>query len=131
MKGMKTIVGKNLNSIPRDELQAANTHTVIDAAMKGTRYELDFLITAISVLFLHSALLTVVGVTDARTPTDDAPGKEDELHLFNVQRRFQPALIRAVVALVANPDESTRPNIGVTDDALPITLLAQTPWFLF
>ena len=87
--------------------------------------------TAISVLFLHSALLTVVGVTDARTPTDDAPGKEDELHLFNVQRRFQPALIRAVVALVANPDESTRPNIGVTDDALPITLLAQTPWFSF
>ena len=85
--------------------------------------------TAISVLFLHSALLTVVGVTDARTPTDDAPGKEDELHLFD--RRFQPALIRAVVALVANPDESTRPNIGVTDDALPITLFAQTPWFLF
>ena len=84
--------------------------------------------TAISVLFLHSALLTVVGVTDARTPTDDAPGKDE---LFDIQRRFQPALIRAVVALVANPDESTRPNIGVTDDALPITLLAETPWFSF
>ena len=71
--------------------------------------------------YLHSALLAVIRVTDTRSPTDDTPGKERQL----VQKRIclKPALIRAIVALVANPNKGARPHVGVADHTLSITLL--------
>merc|ERR1719420_1125143 len=83
-------------------------HLVEQVCLAAT--QVDNLWTPISVLLLHSALLTVIRITDARAPTDDTP-----------------ALIRAIVALVANPDESARPHIGVADHTLSVTLFTQPP----
>ena len=43
----------------------------------------------------------------------------------NRSKFFKPALIRAVVALVTNPDKSAGPDVGVADHTLSVTLLTQ------
>ena len=100
---------------------------------------------------LDSALLTVIRITDARAPTDDTPGmvnqwlklaligainaisitntKNLQIQIINTIRWLKPALIRAVVALVTNPDKSAGPDVGVADHTLSVTLLTQPPWF--
>ena len=38
-----------------------------------------------------------------------------------------PALVRAIVALIAYPDEGARADVRVADDAAAVALLAQPP----
>lgn len=60
------------------------------------------------VLLLNGALLAVVRIGDTRSAADHAS-----------------ALVRAVVAFVANAHQRARPHVRVTDDTLAIALLAQ------
>ena len=64
--------------------------------------------TAVPVLLLNRAFLAVVCIRDTGSATDHAP-----------------ALIRAIVALVADADECGGTDIRVTDHALAVTLLTQ------
>lgn len=67
--------------------------------------------TAVSVLLEQSALLAVVGVRNAGATADHTP-----------------ALVGAVVALVADANQRTRPHVRVADHALAIALLAETSY---
>ena len=60
------------------------------------------------IFFLHGTFLAVVGIRDSGASTDDAS-----------------ALVRPIVALVADPDQGGRSHHGVTDRALAIAFLAQ------
>lgn len=70
--------------------------------------EVDNLRTAISVFLLLRALLAVIGVGDAETSANHAP-----------------ALVGAVVTLVANSHQGTRSHIGIANHTLPVAFLAQ------
>ncbi|CAM6108517.1 unnamed protein product [Calypogeia fissa] len=63
----------------------------------------------VPVLLLLRAFFAVVSVGDAQPSANDAP-----------------ALVRAIVALIANPNESARANVGIADDTLAVALLAET-----
>ena len=62
------------------------------------------------IFFLEGALFTVVGVGHPNAPADDTP-----------------ALIRAIVALITDPDQGAGPHERVADGALAIALFAQAP----
>ena len=70
--------------------------------------QIDNLWAAVSVFFLDGAFLAVVGVRYSRAATNDTP-----------------ALVRSVVALVADPDQSAGTNVGVADDASAVALFTQ------
>merc|ERR1719433_1726579 len=70
--------------------------------------KVDNLGTSIAILLALAALPAVESVGDARTPAN-----------------YAPTLVAAVVALVADPGELARAHVGVADDALPVTLLAE------
>ena len=61
------------------------------------------------VLLLNCALLTVVRIGHARASADGAS-----------------ALVRAVVTLVTDTNQSARPHVRVAHDTLPVTLLTET-----
>ena len=61
------------------------------------------------ILLLNGALLTVVRVGHARASADGAP-----------------PLVRAVVTLVTDTNQSARPHVRVAHDTLPVTLLTET-----
>lgn len=74
------------------------------------RAQVDNLRTAIAVLLEQRALLAVVGIAHARPTANHAA-----------------ALVRAIVALVADTHQRRRPHIRIADDTLAVALFAQTP----
>ena len=60
-------------------------------------------------IFLHlRTFATIIGIGNPRTPTNDAP-----------------PLVTPVVALVADPHQSTGPYVRVADDTFPVALFAE------
>lgn len=37
-------------------------------------------------------------------------------------------LVGTIIALIADPDQHSRPHMGVADHTLPLTLLAESPY---
>lgn len=72
------------------------------------RAQIDNLRTAVAVLLQNGALLAVVGVTDTGPAANDTP-----------------ALVAAVVALVADSHQRRRSHQRVADDALAVAFLAE------
>lgn len=70
--------------------------------------QIDNLGASIPIFLLNGALLTIIGVRNARSSANHAS-----------------SLIRAVIALIANPHERARSHVGIANHASPIALFAQ------
>jgi len=110
------IKGRGSNTGPKLSFLEPVFLPLIEQISFGTA-EVDNLRTAISVFLLLRALLAVIGVGDAETSTNNAP-----------------ALVGAVVTLIANSHQGARSHVGIANHALPVVFLAQAadgnPWLL-